>query len=68
MAADDDDDEDDGVFIVEYTTDLDSVCSIPDLLPTESSDEDAEERSNFVISDEDWFSEIDEEDLPQMSD
>jgi hypothetical protein len=34
----------------------------------ESSDEDDEERSNFVISNEDWFSEIDEDDLPSVND
>jgi hypothetical protein len=49
--AADDDDEDDGVFVIEYTTDSDSVCSIPNLLSTESSDGDADERLNLVISD-----------------
>jgi len=65
-AADNDDDEDNGVFVIEYTTDSDFVCSIPGLLPMESSNEDDEERSNFVISNEDWFSEIDENDLPSV--
>jgi hypothetical protein len=66
--ADDDDSEEDEVFTVEYQTNCELLCSIPGLLSTKSLDEDTDERSDFIISDKDWFSEIDEKDLPQTSD
>lgn len=67
-AADDDDDKDDSVFAVEYDTDLESVCSLPALLPTESSDGDAAERLDFIISDDDWFSDLGDDDIPSLDD
>ncbi|KAG2029447.1 hypothetical protein BDR03DRAFT_1018374 [Suillus americanus] len=67
-AAADDDDKDDGVFIAEHATDCDSVCSLPALLSTESSDDDATERLNFVVSEDDWFLEVEEDDSSSFDD
>jgi hypothetical protein len=37
-------------------------------LSTESSDDDATERLNFVVSEDDWFSEVEEDDSPSFDD
>jgi hypothetical protein len=66
-AAADSDSESDGVFAVKDQSDSKSTFSLPALLSTES-DEDDNERSNFTISEEDWFSEVDGDDLPSPSD
>lgn len=66
-AAADTDSEDDGVFAVNDQSDSESSFSLPDLLSVESSDDDAAERLNFDVSDEDWFSEIDEDDIPSSN-
>jgi hypothetical protein len=50
------------VFAVDCLSDDESY--IHDLLSKESSDEDADDRTAFVVNDEDWFSEIDKNDLP----
>jgi len=62
----DSDTESDGVFAIDALSDSE-ISTVPDLL-TLSSGDDTEERLNFAISDEDWFSEVDEEDLPSPSD
>ncbi|KAG2075890.1 hypothetical protein BDR04DRAFT_1149618 [Suillus decipiens] len=56
---------DNGVFAINCLSDS---KSIPALLSTESLDEDADERSNLTISDEDWFSEVGKDNLPLPSD
>ncbi|KAG2067448.1 hypothetical protein BDR04DRAFT_1120486 [Suillus decipiens] len=64
----DDDDKDDGIFVVKYTTDSDSMCSLPALLPTEYSDDNADKWLSLVVSDDDWFLEVGEDDLPSFDD
>jgi hypothetical protein len=61
-AAADDNSKDDRVFAVDCLSDDESY--IPDLLSTELSDKDADDRTVFVVNNEDWFSEIDKNDLP----
>ncbi|KAG2068142.1 hypothetical protein BDR04DRAFT_1119989 [Suillus decipiens] len=68
VVADDNDDKDDGVFIIKYTTDSDSECSIPGLLSTKSSNDNADEQLNLIISDDDWFSDVDGDNLPSSDD
>lgn len=67
VAADTDSD-DDGVFVAHNESDSESLFLFPDLLSIESSDNGIAERLNFTVSDKDWFSEIDKDDVPSPSD
>ncbi|KAG1800684.1 uncharacterized protein BJ212DRAFT_1305220 [Suillus subaureus] len=62
-AAANDDSEDDAVFAVNCK----SSYSIPSLLSTESSDDNNKEWTNFISTNEDWFLDIDKNDVPLMS-